>query len=84
MATKTITIPDPGFTLSEALNCHAMIRDYLRITETEKDAVIDSALTKLAYSISQAAAQNPGALQDIEREHQMHERFKRGKPDRPG
>jgi hypothetical protein len=81
---KTILIPDPGFTPSEGMNVHAMLRDYLRIAEVEADAVIASALGKIETSMQAAMDEHPDALAAIEQETRMHARFRRERPDRAG
>lgn len=71
----SLRIPDPGLTLSEAINVHGAVMHLLQTSRAEGDAVLDSALEKLAEAGHAVAMEHPEEYARVDAEVKMQQRF---------
>lgn len=65
------TIPDPGLTMSEAVNAEGTIRNFLSRSNAGSDAVLASFCEKLVASLKIAMQNDPDEWEKVEREIEM-------------
>lgn len=68
-------IPDPGLTVSEAVNIHGAVLHLLNSSRADGDAVLESALEKLADAAHEVYLEHPEAYALVQAEADMQRRF---------
>lgn len=71
----SLRIPDPGLTLSETLNIHGAVLHLLATSRADGDAVLESALEKLAEAGHEIAMEHPEEYAAVQAEVEMQKRF---------
>jgi hypothetical protein len=74
-------IPDPGLTMSEAVNMEGTIRQFLSRSTERGDAVLASGCEKLVASLKQAMTEHPDEWELVEREVEMQKQLRDEAPD---
>lgn len=74
-ALGALEIPDPGLTMSEAVNVEGALRWFLYRSRAQGDAVLESAMEKLVTSLKAAATEHPEEWERVEQEVEMQKRF---------
>lgn len=71
----SIRVPDPGLTLSEAVNMEGVIRHFIYRSRAQGDAVLASGAQKLVAAAAEAAERNPEEFEKVKAEVEMQGRF---------
>jgi hypothetical protein len=81
---RSVIVPDPHLTLSEAVSMHATLNYFMANYLESPDVVIESGAGKLMKSSQEAAQTDPEAYEALKEEYRMHVRLRsRGRRRRP-